>query len=134
MFARGFKSWCENVATQQRRELGLSPIDPLDPWRLAEHLGIEVHTPSEIPRLDPACLKILLNDDADSWSAVTVSAGTKDVIILNSSHRGGRPASDLMHELAHILLGHEPARIDVTVDGALMLNAGSSTPDWGNLA
>ena len=122
VFARGFKAWCENVAIQQRRELGLRPTDPLDPWQLAKHLGIRVHTPSEIPGLDPDCLKTLLQEDADSWSAVTISAGSQDVIILNSSHKGGRPASDLTHELAHILLGHEPARIDVTADGTLMLS------------
>ena len=65
---------------------------------------------------------MLLKEEADNWSAVTLSAGTKDIIILNSSHHGGRPASDLMHELAHILLGHEPARIDLTEDGSLMLS------------
>jgi Zn-dependent peptidase ImmA (M78 family) len=27
-----------------------------------------------------------------------------------------------MHELSHVLLGHEPARVDVTEDGLLMLN------------
>jgi len=27
-----------------------------------------------------------------------------------------------MHELAHILLGHTPARVDVTEDGLLILN------------
>lgn len=122
MFARGFKAWCENVAIQQRRDLDLQPTDPLDPWQLAKHLGIDVHTPSEIPGLDPACLETLLKEDPDSWSAVTISAGSKDVIILNSSHSGGRPASDLTHELAHILLGHEPARIDLTDDGVLMLS------------
>jgi Zn-dependent peptidase ImmA (M78 family) len=48
--------------------------------------------------------------------------GRQSVIIFNSSHRGGRPASDLMHELAHVIIGHEPARVDVTEDGSLILN------------
>src|SRR5207244_2906081 len=31
-------------------------------------------------------------------------------------------ASDLMHELSHLLLGHKAARVDITEDGSLMLN------------
>ena len=27
-----------------------------------------------------------------------------------------------MHELAHVIIGHTPARVDVTEDGALILN------------
>ena len=26
-------------------------------------------------------------------------------------HRGGRPATDIMHEIAHLLLGHEPSTV-----------------------
>lgn len=123
MFARGFKSWCENVAIQQRRELKLKQSDPLDPRVLARHLSIEVWHAEEVPGLDKQYLRILLEDDPDSWSAVTLSVGATNLIILNSSHFGGRPASDLMHELSHILIGHEPARAYVTEDGLLMLNA-----------
>ena len=65
MFTRGFKSWCENVALQQRRELTLHPIDPLDPRTLAEHLNILVWKAEEVPGLDP---KVLLPN--------TVAAGT----------------------------------------------------------
>ncbi len=122
MFERGFKSWCENVALQQRRQLHLRPYDPLDPKRLAEHLGVDVWTPEQIPELDSRVVKVLLYEDPDSWSAVTLSVGKRDIIILNSAHTGGRPASDLTHELAHILIGHEPARMDVSEDGLLILH------------
>lgn len=122
MFKRGFKSWCENVAIQQRRELNLRSVDPLDSRLLAKHLGIQVWSAEQVPGLDPESLRTLLREDPDSWSAVTICVGSKDLIILNSSHSGGRPASDLTHELSHILFGHEPARVDVTEDGLLMLN------------
>lgn len=122
MFKRGFKSWCENVAIQQRRELNLRSVDPLDARLLAKHLGIQVWSAEQVPGLDPESLRTLLREDPDSWSAVTICVGSKDLIILNSSHSGGRPASDLTHELSHILFGHEPARVDVTEDGLLMLN------------
>lgn len=122
MFARGFKTWCETIALQHRRTLKLEAIDPLDPHTLAESLGVQVHGVEEIPGLDTQVLDTLLREDPDSWSAVTITDGRKSVIIVNSSHRGGRPASDLMHELAHVIIGHEPARVDVTEDGSLILN------------
>ncbi len=122
MFARGFKTWCEKVALLQRRQLDLRPTDPLGARVLARHLGVDVHTVEEVPGLDPQCLRILCRNDADSWSAVTISGGSRDVVILNPSHAPTRLASDLMHELAHILIGHNPARIDVTEDGTLMLS------------
>ncbi|MGH9891674.1 MAG: ImmA/IrrE family metallo-endopeptidase [bacterium] len=122
MFARGFKTWCENVAVQQRRELGLAPADPLDPWRLAAHLRITVWTPQDVPGLDQRWLKVLLRDDPDSWSAATLRTGSQRLIILNSAHSGGRPASNLTHELSHLIMDHTPARVDVSQDGFLMLN------------
>lgn len=122
MFVRGFKSWCENVAVLQRKALGLAPSAPLDAYLFARHLGIEVLNVEQVPGLDEQFLRVLLREDPDSWSAITLSVGPRDLVILNSAHSGGRPASDLMHELAHVVIGHEPARIDVTEDRLLLLN------------
>ncbi|MDQ3816578.1 MAG: ImmA/IrrE family metallo-endopeptidase [Acidobacteriota bacterium] len=123
MYARGFKSWCERVALQQRTELSLRPEDPLDPMALAGHLGVVVWTADQVPGLDPACLGVLIEKDPESWSAITLCTGAKDLIIVNPAHDGGRRASDIMHEIAHILIGHDPARVDVTEDGLLMLSS-----------
>jgi Zn-dependent peptidase ImmA (M78 family) len=122
VFERGFKSWCENVATQQRKEVGINATAPFDPYLLAKSLDVKVWKPEEVPGIDAESLDILLRRDSDSWSAVTLHIGETDLIILNSSHSVARQTSDLMHELAHILLGHAPARIDVTEDGLLLLN------------
>lgn len=122
MFRRGFKTWCENVALQQRRELGLRPLDPLSPEALAGHLGIQVWRIEQIPGLSKESVDILLREDPDSWSAATVCVDSKQAIVLNSTHSGGRPASNLAHELSHVLLSHTPARVDVLADGVLMLN------------
>ncbi len=122
MYERGFKSWCEKVALQQRLELRLRPADPLDPVLLAKHLDVLIWTADEVPGVDRQALKVLTQQDSDSWSAVTLCTGTKDVIIVNPKHRNGRRASDIMHELAHLIIGHEPARVDVTDDGLLILN------------
>lgn len=122
MFARGFKAWCEKVAARHRSGLGLEPTDPLDPRALANHLGVQVWGADEVPGLDPRWLRILLNDEAESWSAVTLHENHKRLIIVNTAHRGGRPASNLAHELAHILLDHQPGRVDVSEDGLMLLN------------
>lgn len=122
VFARGFKSWCENVAIQQRRELKLKTTEPLDPQLLAKHLRINVWTAEQVPGFDPVCLKVLTEDDPNSWSAITICTGTSDLIVVNPTHQGGRRASDIMHEISHIIIGHEPARVDITEDGLLILN------------
>ena len=121
MFTRGFKSWGENVSLQQRHALRLQATDPLDPWLLADHMGVKVWTVQQIPGLDSGYVKILLHEDPESWSAVTICVETIDVVILNSAHSVRRQASDLTHELSHLLIGHKPARIDVSEEG-LMLN------------
>lgn len=121
MYDRGFKTWCENVALSHRKGLGLEPVDPLDPMALAERLGIHVWRVNEVPGLDPATLKTLTEDDPDSWSAVTVSAEGKTLVVLNPSHSHARTASNLAHELSHIVIGHDAGRIDITPDNQLML-------------
>ncbi len=122
MFERGFKSWCERVAITQRRELNLQPTDSLNARRLATHLGVIVWTADQVPELEPQYLNVLTKEDPDSWSAVTLCTGSRDLIIVNSIHSEGRLASDIMHELAHIILGHEPARVEVSKDGFLILS------------
>src|SRR5437773_2987722 len=123
MFVRGFKTWCENVAAQHREKLRLRPHDPLQATALAAQLGVDVKTPKDLPDLDEDTIRVLLHDDPGSWSAVTISAQGKDLVILNPSHRGGRPNIDLMHELSHLLLGHKPGQSFISNDGETILSA-----------
>lgn len=121
MYERGFKTWCENVAVQYRGEMDLEPADPLDPWALAARLGILVWSVNEVPGFDGSSLNVLVKGDPDSWSAVTVSAAGKNLIILNPTHSRARTASNLAHELSHVVIGHTAGRIDITPDNLLML-------------
>lgn len=97
------------MARGLRRELGLSQVDPLPPQDLAEYLAVPILSVADIPDLPPDDLHQLLVVDPGSWSAITVSAGGREAIITNTAHRGERPSTDIMHELAHLLLGHEPS-------------------------
>lgn len=72
--------------------------------------------------------------DADSWSGMTIKEGQATAIILNPSHPKTRQCSTLMHELAHLDLGHVPARVDVSPAGLLLLSeydeAQEEEADW----
>jgi len=122
VFPRGFKSWCETVSVQRRKALELKPVDPLRPDRLAASLGVATHGVEDVPGLDADSRNVLLGTGADSWSAVTITDGTQSVIVLNSAHSKARSASDLMHELSHLIVGHKPTQVVVSEDGALLLN------------
>ncbi len=71
----------------------------------------------------PDCLSILSKKDSNSWSAVTISIDSENLIIINSLHSKGRQSSDISHELAHMLLVHKPGRMDVSEDGLLILDS-----------
>ena len=120
---RGFKTWCETAAEKYRTALGLKPVDPLDPKKLAAHLGVIVWRPEDVPELSNESLRWLTNHDSDSWSAVTIRHDDTKLTIVNSAHAETRQRSSLSHELAHIVLDHEPGRIDLSRDGHLLLSS-----------
>jgi Zn-dependent peptidase ImmA (M78 family) len=110
MLNRGFKTRSENIALQIRRELKLNKTSPLSCGALAEYLGVLLLTPKSIIGLASSVCTLLLGQSKNFWSAVTVSYGEVDMIIYNSSHSKARQSSDIMHELSHILLNHEPSK------------------------
>ena len=116
---RGFKSWCENASREYRSHLGLELGDRLESRDLARHLGVLVRTPHELPGLSSQSIRQLTKVDPDSWSAVTVAAGGKNLVILNSAHAWTRQRSSLVHELAHVILNHRPATTSVSEEGIL---------------
>ena len=129
----GFKSQAERLSARARQELGLSPNAPLDPWRYAQHLGVLVLNFADL-KLTPDCKVRLLQTDSDSWSGMTLREGTTTAIIVNPSHTLARQCSTLMHELAHFILRHAPARVDVSASGLLLLSEYSedseAEADW----
>lgn len=124
MFERGYKTWCETYATDIRKELGVEAHGPLDPHLLATHLRIRVITPHDVPGITPAALAVLIRNDGKTpscWSAVTLVVADKVIVILNSSHSPARQASDLMHELAHRIRGHETHEMELSAEGMMFI-------------
>jgi hypothetical protein len=106
----GFKAEAEKIAQLARAELGLGPLDALDCFALAEEWGIPVVSLGEL-RVDGApdrSVRRLLSEDA-GFSATTVVLGSKRLIVYNPRQPPGRSASNLAHELSHLILEHEAA-------------------------
>lgn len=108
MLRRGFKTEANEIARETRRELGLRAIDPLDPWRLAEHLAIPVVSLRDLSVDAPQAVHHFRRVDRQAFSAVTVFRGPARLIVFNDAHDRGRQASDVAHELSHALLQHQP--------------------------
>src|SRR6266852_2599147 len=120
---RGFKSWTERTATSLRGDLGLGPDDSLEPLALARYLEVLLWTPRDVPSLPSAVIDQLLQQDPWGWSAISVLQGTTAVIIYNQRHSRGRQSSDIVHELAHLILGHEPAKLIISHDGSFVMRS-----------
>ena len=108
---RGFKAWAERTATALRSELGLLKTAPLPPARLAEHLDVVLWTCTDVPGISSDILQQLTVNDPWGWSAVTVAVRGRVVVVYNDRKSKGRQASDITHELAHVILSHDPATV-----------------------
>lgn len=108
MFRRGFKTWCEQIAATLRRDFKLAATDPLPPTMVAEGLNVRLIAAEDLAGVPPDVLKRLLTQHRTVWSAVTLSAGDRHLIVYNSAHSAARQSNDLMHELAHLILKHTP--------------------------
>lgn len=104
---RGFKTEANSTAEELRGELGLGPLDSLDPLALAVHLDIPVLDLSELAEVAPAVMH-LLDVEPAAFSAITVFAGTRRMIVHNDAHAPARRNSNVTHELSHGLLLHPP--------------------------
>jgi IrrE N-terminal-like domain len=100
-FRRGFKAESNRIALRVREQMGLGPIDAIDPAAVCAHFDIELIKLSEI---DPDSQ--FLGADNSPFSAVTVPRGVATAIVHNDSHHPYRQRSNICHELAHCFLGH----------------------------
>jgi hypothetical protein len=112
---RGFKKEAEEISSELRGELDLEPIDPLDPFDLAAHLGIPVAPLFELLKhgADQRYLDRVLRPQV-KFSALTVCRGSHRAIFFNHVHSKRRRANSISHEISHIVLEHEsrPALTD----------------------
>jgi Zn-dependent peptidase ImmA (M78 family) len=105
----------------------------LDPWAYARHIGVVVLDFDTIELTEKSKLRLLVTD-CESWSGMTLNEAGLTAIIVNPNHSRGRQTSTLMHELAHFILKHVPAQVNVSTSGMLLLSdysdEGEAEADW----
>jgi hypothetical protein len=121
MFRRGFKTWAEQTSARVRQKLKIPANSPLDPYRLAGLLGVAIITPSDLPELADDVRHRLVTEHEEVWSAITVTDGRGHLIVANPAHAATRRNSSLAHELAHIILGHEPSMMFMSPNSGMAL-------------
>jgi Zn-dependent peptidase ImmA (M78 family) len=111
---RGFLAEAEREAKRIRAEFGLGPADPIDVFQIAKHLGIHVMAADEL--IDPTRLHDLERLQAFAFSACTFDIDGTKVVVVNPLRTRARRASDVAHELAHLLLDHRLDEIRIVAD------------------
>lgn len=120
MFRRGFKSQCERKAVEIRKSLDLAPISPLSATDYACKLGITLWKERDVRELGQEDLFQLTHQDPESWSAFVLRIRQRYLIVYNSAQSRPRINSVIMHEIAHITLGHELTSAGLSADGHLI--------------
>jgi hypothetical protein len=106
---RGFKANAERESLRLRRELGLAPTQALDVTRLAGHLGVEIISAGDL--VDVTRLEELERIQAYSFSAATFEVAGRTFVVTSPLRAAPRQASDIAHEMSHLLLRHELSEI-----------------------
>jgi len=113
---RGFKAHAEREAARLRREMGKTPADPIVIDALARHLDVTVVGAEAL--VARSRLEEIERLQAFAFSAATFEIRDRRIIVTNPLRTPGRLASDVAHELAHLLLEHQLSEVR-ELDGVL---------------
>ena len=109
-FVGGEAARLERCAIAAKRVFGLPDGAVVDPYVVADSLGIPVITKeSEFAVIsEPARTKMLASRE---WSAGTLEGPAGPLIILNPIHSPTRLRVTLAEEISHLVMGHGPSTI-----------------------
>lgn len=105
---RGFRVESEQYAEEFRSELGLKQHEPLHPNLLCDLLCIPVYKLSSCSEVADDDRRFFQGPGNSLFSATSLPFGTRRAILHNDYQHVHRQHSNIMHEVAHILLGHPP--------------------------
>ncbi|MEO0486919.1 MAG: ImmA/IrrE family metallo-endopeptidase [Pseudomonadota bacterium] len=103
-----------------RKRLGIPEHGPLLADQLAEELGVTVWSVDQVAGMSSTSLQVLEDQQDDSWLALTMRIGPKHLVIHKTVSSEGHRNSIVMHELSHIILGHQLAEACMLEDGSLV--------------
>lgn len=106
---RGFKAEAERTAAELRQRLKVGSKDPIDIRVLAKTLGTTVVDASEL--VEVRRLEEIESIQSFAFSACTFEVDGRPFIVVNPLRSPERQVSDIAHELAHGILGHELSEI-----------------------
>jgi hypothetical protein len=113
-FVGGEAERIERCAVAAKRCLGFAAGVALDPWAAAAKVGVVVRGDEFFARLPEEERRQVLEIGGHCWSAGTIIGGCQTIVFLNPAHDRHRQKATLAEELAHIVMGHPPSRIDPT--------------------
>jgi Zn-dependent peptidase ImmA (M78 family) len=103
----GFKAEAERVSEKYRTQLGISKFGPLDAFALAKHIQVPVISVNDFAE-DVSSTHLETLRDTSKFSAMWMPNAQGDKIVIhNNFHSEKRQQSNIMHELAHIILDHK---------------------------
>ncbi len=111
---RGFKTQAERTASELRSAIGARDDRPLDLASLAAHIGAHLVPADELVPIER--LEEIERLQAFAFSACTFDVHGRVVIVYNPLRKLDRRASDVTHELAHLILDHELSELQFLGD------------------
>jgi Zn-dependent peptidase ImmA (M78 family) len=106
---RGFKANAEREALRLRRELHLGDTDALNVDDLADHLKVKIVSAEKL--VSHTRLEELERIQAYAFSAATFQVSGRNIVVTNPLRAPDRRASDVAHELSHLVLKHDLTEI-----------------------
>src|SRR4051794_31793659 len=103
-----FRRRAEMLAAAERDALGLTPTCRLDPRALAARHGARVIELSVLPGVTDEQRARLMRTGGKELSALLIGEPGQAVLVVNDAHTTERQASSVCHEIAHLLLEHDP--------------------------
>lgn len=95
----------ERLSLEVREEIEVGPYGVFDAYAVADLYGIPVGPLSSLAEQSGVAWPL---EDPEQVSAVTVFAGSRRMMLVNDDLSVVRQRSAIAHELAHVLLEHEP--------------------------
>ena len=116
---RGFKAEAERLARDVWSAMSLTPNDPMDAIKLAQHMGCMVRPADAL--VDIAKLEKLYRIQEDAFFACTFKLpNDRYAVVFNPLMSDTRRNSDVAHEVAHVVLGHRFSRLERLGDVAFL--------------